>query len=130
MIRRPPRSTRTDTLFPYTTLFRSPEPFRPSGFLSRASLPALRRQCGQGCDVGLANRVINDLVPRSFGVRHDLFCRAYFGARDAQPLAARSSLPQLVTVIRVATRSYFWHPTCKLGSASRWERVGMYVWIQ
>src|SRR3546814_5452235 len=26
MIRRPPRSTRTDTLFPYTTLFRSAEP--------------------------------------------------------------------------------------------------------
>src|SRR3546814_5549610 len=25
MIRRPPRSTRTDTLFPYTTLFRSGE---------------------------------------------------------------------------------------------------------
>src|SRR3546814_4820136 len=25
MIRRPPRSTRTDTLFPYTTLFRSAE---------------------------------------------------------------------------------------------------------
>src|SRR3546814_14227586 len=25
MIRRPPRSTRTDTLFPYTTLFRSTE---------------------------------------------------------------------------------------------------------
>src|SRR3546814_3308322 len=34
MIRRPPRSTRTDTLFPYTTLFRSrygqtPEPVTP-----------------------------------------------------------------------------------------------------
>src|SRR3546814_9474867 len=30
MIRRPPRSTRTDTLFPYTTLFRSTEgPFCP-----------------------------------------------------------------------------------------------------
>src|SRR3546814_3529761 len=29
MIRRPPRSTRIDTLFPYTTLFRSPP--RPSG---------------------------------------------------------------------------------------------------
>src|SRR3546814_6544067 len=26
MITRPPRSTRTDTLFPYTTLFRSPAP--------------------------------------------------------------------------------------------------------
>src|SRR3546814_19948175 len=28
MIRRPPRSTRTDTLFPYTTLFRSISPDR------------------------------------------------------------------------------------------------------
>src|SRR3546814_15200958 len=28
MIRRPPRSTRTDTLFPYTTLFRSPDEAR------------------------------------------------------------------------------------------------------
>src|SRR3546814_10855526 len=28
MIRRPPRSTRTDTLFPYTTLFRSGLSFR------------------------------------------------------------------------------------------------------
>src|SRR3546814_5488160 len=36
MIRRPPRSTRTDTLFPYTTLFRSgdrpphPHPAQPN----------------------------------------------------------------------------------------------------
>src|SRR3546814_5607309 len=29
MIRRPPRSTRTDTLFPYTTLFRSWRPMKP-----------------------------------------------------------------------------------------------------
>src|SRR3546814_5075597 len=34
MIRRPPRSTRTDTLFPYTTLFRSPLP--RCGFTRRA----------------------------------------------------------------------------------------------
>src|SRR3546814_15839278 len=33
MIRRPPRSTRTDTLFPYTTLFRSP------GFIVIVVLP-------------------------------------------------------------------------------------------
>src|SRR3546814_3915277 len=33
MIRRPPRSTRTDTLFPYTTLFRShAEQHTPLGF--------------------------------------------------------------------------------------------------
>src|SRR3546814_4381596 len=30
MIRRPPRSTRTDTLFPYTTLFRAPHRACPS----------------------------------------------------------------------------------------------------
>src|SRR3546814_14516728 len=35
MIRRPPRSTRTDTLFPYTTLFRS------SGFLNRQGKDAI-----------------------------------------------------------------------------------------
>src|SRR3546814_18322738 len=34
MIRRPPRATRTDTLFPYTTLFRS----------APLPLPAIRRQ--------------------------------------------------------------------------------------
>src|SRR3546814_5097173 len=36
MIRRPPRSTRTDTLFPYTTLFRSTrEGARPCPHLAR-----------------------------------------------------------------------------------------------
>src|SRR3546814_10637889 len=35
MIRRPPRSTRTDTLFPYTTLFRSPGPWRQQAILGR-----------------------------------------------------------------------------------------------
>src|SRR3546814_5025818 len=38
MIRRPPRSTRTDTLFPYTTLFRS----FLAGFLSRKWLVKAR----------------------------------------------------------------------------------------
>src|SRR3546814_3293500 len=37
MIRRPPRSTRTDTLFPYTTLFRSPR--------HGHDLPQRRRRC-------------------------------------------------------------------------------------
>src|SRR3546814_3620043 len=40
MIRRPPRSTRTDTLFPYTTLFRSPR--RPGA--GRVS-PGRAREC-------------------------------------------------------------------------------------
>src|SRR3546814_9750318 len=39
MIRRPPRSTRTDTLFPYTTLFRSsdvPRSVVPQSWLPRS----------------------------------------------------------------------------------------------
>src|SRR3546814_7283317 len=42
MIRRPPRSTRTDTLFPYTTLFRSP----PS---SSSPTPLVRDPATHGC---------------------------------------------------------------------------------
>src|SRR3546814_10599550 len=38
MIRRPPRSTRTDTLFPYTTLFRS-TPEREMLYLEKALSP-------------------------------------------------------------------------------------------
>src|SRR3546814_14015892 len=41
MIRRPPRSTRTDTLFPYTTLFRSPR--FESTVISKAPDPASLR---------------------------------------------------------------------------------------
>src|SRR3546814_16601307 len=36
MLRRPPRSTRTDTLFPYTTLFRSREDHRRAIGFGRA----------------------------------------------------------------------------------------------
>src|SRR3546814_4718985 len=40
MIRRPPRSTRTDTLFPYTTLFRSP---------NKAQVPSVGVEFGREC---------------------------------------------------------------------------------
>src|SRR3546814_5385454 len=44
MIRRPPRSTRTDTLFPYTTLFRSPDDApRPAAFFDGFELPLPER---------------------------------------------------------------------------------------
>src|SRR3546814_7721948 len=46
MLRRPPRSTRTDTLFPYTTLFRSQTVARLSycGFLAQSCKAAYRPQ--------------------------------------------------------------------------------------
>src|SRR3546814_17268322 len=49
MIRRPPRSTRTDTLFPYTTLFRSPWP-RPC-----LNWGASSRRC-TSCDTSTTDR--------------------------------------------------------------------------
>src|SRR3546814_976359 len=55
MLRRPPRSTRTYTLFPYTTLFRS----RPESRRHRSLRPAARRDRRQehrGAEPGPAAR--------------------------------------------------------------------------
>src|SRR3546814_4653641 len=41
MIRRPPRSTRTDTLFPYTTLFRSPSSVKVAHIVHRHAVAVL-----------------------------------------------------------------------------------------
>src|SRR3546814_1055928 len=53
MIRRPPRSTRTDTLFPYTTLFRSADRLKAFG---RGILGGARRMAQRladhGCELG------------------------------------------------------------------------------
>src|SRR3546814_8942905 len=43
MIRRPPRSTRTDTLFPYTTLFRSPARSNPVSTRAGPQCPRFSR---------------------------------------------------------------------------------------
>src|SRR3546814_7614644 len=63
MIRRPPRSTRTDTLFPYTTLFRSQartiDRHRAAGrhvFVRQRQIVALRRaDRGFGCGIARGN---------------------------------------------------------------------------
>src|SRR3546814_17630506 len=57
MIRRPPRSTRTDTLFPYTTLFRSPDRIALSK-LASFSL-SIRQTC-----VELPVRLSSEVTPR------------------------------------------------------------------
>src|SRR3546814_5297884 len=85
MIRRPPRSTRTDTLFPYTTLFRSDE-------------FGLRRLIFVGHFGGIAARALA-LDPRDAldedrlgAERHDLFLgrRAHVGRADLRTKAACS----------------------------------------
>src|SRR3546814_2514603 len=53
MIRRPPRSTRTDTLFPYTTLFRSRQP----GMETRIARGGLvGRNIGQHVEIGVGQQ--------------------------------------------------------------------------
>src|SRR3546814_18489358 len=68
MIRRPPRSTRTDTLFPYTTLFRSHEPARDDqrsaldgreGSAREEDSRAHLARCDQG-RAALANQAIRE----------------------------------------------------------------------
>src|SRR3546814_19038942 len=54
MIRRPPRSTRTDTLFPYTTLFRSAQPV------------AVKQQLVLGVDHGNRILAVHDRAERRF----------------------------------------------------------------
>src|SRR3546814_4976141 len=70
MIRRPPRSTRTDTLFPYTTLFRSPgsglgsSPDRPRLLAERGELRLQRAvergACEAAGEIGLERRMLRD----------------------------------------------------------------------
>src|SRR3546814_36448 len=63
MIRRPPRSTRTDTLFPYTTLFRSPAAPRPEPPPRPVSPP---REAVDGTGEGspdMVDRVVEALGP-------------------------------------------------------------------
>src|SRR3546814_7332425 len=59
MIRLPPRSTRTDTLFPYTTLFRSPGQRSPC-----SDRPSVH----QHLSAALAVHEVAPLVARSAGV--------------------------------------------------------------
>src|SRR3546814_7273634 len=53
MIRRPPRSTRTDTLFPYTTLFRS---------IPRDSALAAARRCRPSHKDASVDAILAELV--------------------------------------------------------------------
>src|SRR3546814_10871664 len=59
MIRRPPRSTRTDTLFPYTTLFRS----RWTGIASTPAAPIGTGGTWQTYQDPITFQVLNRWVP-------------------------------------------------------------------
>src|SRR3546814_2845092 len=71
MIRRPPRSTRTDTLFPYTTLFRSQsrhaqEPQPPGHGARPVGLLRVRRRVRR--EIGRAHVELQSLMRISYAV--------------------------------------------------------------
>src|SRR3546814_2082502 len=82
MIRRPPRSTRTDTLFPYTTLFRSPG---AAGVEAR-----IDRACGTGHEFSVRD---SDLR----GLQHGLW-RSADAAGDRRSEEHTSELQSLMRI--------------------------------
>src|SRR3546814_12255420 len=123
MIRRPPRSTRTDTLFPYTTLFRSPlrdharvhaEDGRPrarhdDSHLHGAGQPRLRQRSGHGEEVP---RVAGAAADRDRAVRRFAVHR-----RKAPRLS-------YLTLAYLDTHRSRTHPPARLRVSSAKRRVG------
>src|SRR3546814_5869258 len=71
MIRRPPRSTRTDTLFPYTTLFRSTLIANIRADAGDASLPVLIWGAQRCAQPGLDDEQFAWLCDAEFAVSED-----------------------------------------------------------
>src|SRR3546814_16288698 len=96
MIRPPPRSTRTDTLFPYTTLFRSNRP--ESRRLAKASWPQtlhfkigfrnLRKNARPAAGGTAAERPPSHRGPQGFRLSLREWClgRAFTRAPDPAPI--------------------------------------------
>src|SRR3546814_6780197 len=79
MIRRPPRSTRTDTLFPYTTLFRSPctGPFMGAALGGALVLPtsaALGVFAGLGLGLALRSEEHTSELQSLMRISYAVFC--------------------------------------------------------
>src|SRR3546814_18685650 len=133
MIRRPPRSTRTDTLFPYTTLFRSPvaRPGQP------AHGPPGRRVSRRARAMGAGQRnAPSDVSPREYA--EGWSCRARRPSRECYDRAVRISRrlmsekladPRTLGDGPVADACGGESASPKIGRASGGERVCKYGYI-
>src|SRR3546814_18081540 len=107
MIRRPPRSTRTDTLFPYTTLFRSEQPEREmAGGIAEpghneAVLTSGERKLGRiAISIGIVEISTADFNP----------VRTFQGPLKVARIAQTRSEERRVGKECVSTRRYRWSP--------------------
>src|SRR3546814_3108249 len=99
MIRRPPRSTRTDTLFPYTTLFRSDAV--PGAVLDQfAQVPYLAVDDADGGDrhpvPGLRSEEHTSELQSLMRISYAVFCLKKKTRRQQHPNAVLESLMNTV----------------------------------
>src|SRR3546814_11632633 len=115
MLRRPPRSTRTDTLFPYTTLFRSVGSFQ--AVKHHFADVAVKVEFAEPVIHRAAYAVAEDDPRQALYVSH-----AKLAAGEAARLAARKSIQAH------GAMGYTWEADLqKIGRASGRERVCQYV---
>src|SRR3546814_18918510 len=133
MIRRPPRSTRTDTLFPYTTLFRSCRSGRNSRRRRRGGwrdAPVLPEATNPGGDEMMKAPVLTRLLAAELVVRPAL-CQAAAAQDVTTPLAERMpdviSVPQPQPVVEAMLRmANVRLEECRVGKSvvRRWRKEG------
>src|SRR3546814_17298602 len=118
MRRRPPRSTRTDTLFPYTTLFRSlqrrVDPRRPLREAQHRAIPRLLRHAEEDVAIAPAPPARQRARPNAIeGGRH-------LGNLGGREDAAQNGIPFGFETIAVPALGD------EIGKASCRERVWLY----
>src|SRR3546814_15672653 len=95
MIRQPPRSTRTDTLFPYTTLFRSRGPQAIEGGGDRQAVVLARRALAAGLDSEEARHAVSDRDDVDRVVDHDEAGGAQAASNRGQALPAERDVEEV-----------------------------------
>src|SRR3546814_4076492 len=93
MIRRPPRSTRTDTLFPYTTLFRSRDRRNPP--LSWGSLERI------GCLIDRTVQSLKRVGPQSIARMQNAQIGCFMKL-DLQKLRSEEHTSELQSLMRIS----------------------------
>src|SRR3546814_20972196 len=119
MIRRPPRSTRTDTLFPYTTLFRSlrcaleealapVEEARRARVQRHAVLGVIDCRREQVSPFELAEFLLHRLPPRHIAADPRFAAAVLLGIGDRRPIAAPGGAGARSHVARQACGARGW----------------------
>src|SRR3546814_2734804 len=108
MIRRPPRSTRTDTLFPYTTLFRSHRNSEPGvTIITRTRDNSNRKQTRYIAPIPPAVELRQIIGPHQpdeppLGVSADQRAEGFYRISGAEPLRSEEHTSEHQSLIRIS----------------------------